>query len=490
MNKRFLTGLLTLFCLSFIASKCYAWPPEPYIRIPDWHVHAPVGEYADVYAVVENDDEAGPIEYWVWTKSSGLSFSDTPVEEEYYSAASFYSYTTGRYDVDVTGTDYWGQSDSDWAYFYVFKMDLDIDGVSDNDEEDPGGYICVNGDDDNDNDTPDKDETGTVSGEDDLVEISLAYEPSTLSPGYAELELPYSTHIKVWSSSEKGTLIVDKDNRTKRWLLSQMPSTLWVEGYSSGDADLWLLYTDDGQNYPGGTDNHDPVKFTVIDVDVVSADASDPYSTKINYQINPFDAIVPSVSFTAPGTSDSKSNVSGSFYFTYDQSDAGWNSNTIRLEYCNSGIVDCTVTKTEEKPDDMEVLSAYFLAGGVGLRLYNHYLRETCDPHVYSCSYSGKTIYTMSSTVIMYFAQDLENIAGWGENHNYSWAGGGTGSTSMSWGEGLLPPGAASKHCNTKIWCIPNSLKGIADCTGLLYDYGDGTAVGVITNSEVDVSMP
>jgi hypothetical protein len=45
-------------------------------------------------------------------------------------------------------------------------MDLDISDVNDEDEEDPGGFICVNDDDDNNNGTPDKDETGTISGED------------------------------------------------------------------------------------------------------------------------------------------------------------------------------------------------------------------------------------------------------------------------------------------------------------------------------------
>ena len=88
-----------------------------------------------------------------------------------------------------------------------------------------------------------------------------------MDPGYVELKIPYSNSIKVWESAEKGTLVVDKDNRTKRWSVGSQPSTLYVEGCSTGTSQqLWLRYTPDGQQYPGGTKNHDPVKFTVYDI--------------------------------------------------------------------------------------------------------------------------------------------------------------------------------------------------------------------------------
>ena len=109
----------------------------------------------------------------------------------------------------MTGYDEWGRSGYDNCVVYVFEMDLDISGVSDEDEVNPGGFICVNDDDDNNNGTPDKDETGTVSGEDDLVAISLSYAPSTLYPGYVELKITnQNNNIKVWSNSNKGTKVV------------------------------------------------------------------------------------------------------------------------------------------------------------------------------------------------------------------------------------------------------------------------------------------
>jgi len=225
-------------------------------------------------------------------------------------------------------------------------------------------------------------------------------------------------------------------------------------------------------------------------VNAFSVDASNPTSTKVNYYGNPSYAVIPSVNFTAPGTTQQASNVSGSFYFTYNQADAGWGANPINLQYFSSGSEVFNVTKSEKNPDAMEVLSAYFLAEGVGLRVYNHKLREGYDPHVYSCTYSGKTIYTMSSHTLMYFNQDYDDIAGWTERHKYSWNGGSSNWVSMSVSSGWLPAYTAGRNCNTNIWCIPTSLKGISDCTGLMWDTGNGYVMGVITNSEVDVSMP
>jgi hypothetical protein len=87
------------------------------------------------------------------------------------------------------------------------------------------------------------------------------------------LNLPSGTNIKVWSSSEKETLVIpDGSNNYKRWPVGDQPSTLYVEGYSLGTAQLELLYTTDCQypTYPGGGyENRDLVKFTVFDVDLL-----------------------------------------------------------------------------------------------------------------------------------------------------------------------------------------------------------------------------
>jgi len=127
MSRRFLTGLLILVCLSLIASECYAWPPKPDVYISDWHKYTPVGEDVDVYAEVVNYEVAGPIDYWDWTKHkpSALYFSGSPVENDYNSTATFYSYTPGQYKVYADGFDYYDQNDSDWAYVYVIDVEID-----------------------------------------------------------------------------------------------------------------------------------------------------------------------------------------------------------------------------------------------------------------------------------------------------------------------------------------------------------------------------
>jgi len=231
-------------------------------------------------------------------------------------------------------------------------------------------------------------------------------------------------------------------------------------------------------------------KIYVVKPEIVSVDANDPNNTKVNYRTNPIDGVIPLVDFNAPGTTDSKSNVSGDFYFTYDQNDVDWGVNTIHLECgCGSYAVDCNVTKTNKMPDDTEVLSVYFLVEGVGLRLYNHKLRESYNSYVYSIPYSGKTIHTGASTVLIDFGADYNNICGWTEDHKYSWTGGGTSWVTMVVGSGWLPPNTASRVCNTVMWCVPTGLTGIGKCTGLLWDYGGGSTPGVITNAEVDRTM-
>jgi hypothetical protein len=148
------------------------------------------------------------------------------------------------------------------------------------------------------------------------------------------------------------------------------------------------------------------------------------------------------------------------------------------------------VTKSEETEEDTEVLGAYFAVEGVGLRLYNHTLRETYDPHSYSVTYSGKTVQTLSSTVLMYFGADYYNIAAWIEWHEYRWTGGSSGWVGMAACEGMVPPNTGCKDCNTVRWCKPDSLEGIGKCVLLLWDYGGGYTPGIITNAEVDTSMP
>lgn len=267
MNRHFLAGVVILVCLCSITANSYACEPLDII-IWDWIKHMPLDAYSVIKTeIVADVVSGGPVQTWQWLWQPG-AYDVLPVFpfETHYSRGRFMS--TGKYYVYVSAESYFNQWDSDWAYVYVFEMDL---GISN------GGFVPVNNDDDNGNGTPDKDDPGPVTGEDDLVAISLSYEPSSLDPGYIELKVGYSNNnIRVWTDSTKGNLVIpDGSNYYKRWPVGTQPSTLYVEGVSAGTAELWLLYSShwnpDTPVYPGGEYNHDSVDVTVFEVEITEA---------------------------------------------------------------------------------------------------------------------------------------------------------------------------------------------------------------------------
>jgi|GEM_PF-3489789 len=145
----------------------------------------------------------------------------------------------------------------------VVEADLDIAGLSDAEEEDPGGFIGLNDDDDNGNSILDKDEAGTVVGENDLLELALSCRPFSLNTGAVKLEYASASNkTKVWENSTKGTEVA----LPKFWYLSTdtLPAHLYVEGVNTSaslrDIAMKLSYILDG------TVHEDGVKFTVLDI--------------------------------------------------------------------------------------------------------------------------------------------------------------------------------------------------------------------------------
>ena len=118
----------------------------------------------------------------------------------------------------------------------VVKVNLNMDGVPDDDrEENPGGYVPANEDDDNDNGIPDKDEVGQVNGEDNLVAISLSILPPNLNSGEGEVELKITGQLRVWKYPDRRELIIPSNDPChssdcERWPPNQLPPTLYVEG--------------------------------------------------------------------------------------------------------------------------------------------------------------------------------------------------------------------------------------------------------------------
>lgn len=257
MNRSFLKGLLILACLSSIASICYAWP-EVDIGIYPYRHYRPLGDFEanePNSSIMAACGSGGPIETWEWYWPSG-AYAKSQTDLPYSSTIRFRFSSTGRYSFGVIGYNEFDHWDCDNCLFYVFEMDLDIEDVNDDDEEDPGGYVCVN--------------------DDELVSISLSYEPSSLYPGYIELNIPHggTSYIRVWEDPNKQNMVIpDGSKHYKRWWVGTQPSTLYVEGYYVGTAELYLLYSNstdpNAPVYPGGIYKHDKVNFSVLDVDLL-----------------------------------------------------------------------------------------------------------------------------------------------------------------------------------------------------------------------------
>jgi len=154
--------------------------------------------------------------------------------------------------------------------FVNLTIDSNYDGMI-NEADDPikltaGGLVRVNDDDDNDNGIPDKDETGTVAGENDLVPIKLWIDPSSAnSAGTLTLSaVSGGAKIRVWESATKGAQVV----LPKTWTIGTdtVPEILYLEGIEASaavrDVELRLRYVPD----EGEVDFDDRIKLTVFKV--------------------------------------------------------------------------------------------------------------------------------------------------------------------------------------------------------------------------------
>ena len=84
----------------------------------------------------------------------------------------------------------------------VVQVDLDFGGVPDNDETDPGGFLCLNDDDDNGNGVPDKDEPGPTAGENDLKALTVSIDPA-LTGTVTLSAIAGATKIKLYENADR-----------------------------------------------------------------------------------------------------------------------------------------------------------------------------------------------------------------------------------------------------------------------------------------------
>lgn len=105
-------------------------------------------------------------------------------------------------------------------------------------KEDPGAGVRINGDDDNNNGIPDSADS-SVSGENDLVEVTLQVSPFPAPSGYEYVVSRTNPFMKVWQAQTKGTAILTaNDEQVLNFTTSTLP--VWVEGVSAGSGFLQL----------------------------------------------------------------------------------------------------------------------------------------------------------------------------------------------------------------------------------------------------------
>ncbi len=149
------------------------------------------------------------------------------------------------------------------------KVDLNINGVADDKEEKEGGYVIKNDNDDDENGTLDINENQPVSGENDIIDLTLSVQPTT-GEGDVILERKGGNKIRVWKpTSANNWQEINFNGTDNKWLPNQVPATLKVEGKLESskerDIELQLKYC------KRGTDKLitcDKVKLTVVDVNL------------------------------------------------------------------------------------------------------------------------------------------------------------------------------------------------------------------------------
>ena len=287
MEKRHLTGIFVLVILSFISSRSYACNQPPIAWINNCPKYAKPGDTVnfdgrDSYDPLPGGGR-GPVVAYSWTTTGASQRLPQPERPEDSTIICIYD-TPGKYTVSLRVKD-----DAGWwsSYYsctvYVVKVNVNMEGVAEEKEINPGGYVPVNEDDDNGNGIEDRYDPGSVNGEDDLVAISLSVSPAypILDSGELKLMEPNNSQLKVWEFSDRRNLVIPNGNPLKyykMWTPQQLPQTLYVEGTSPtlGGEALNFSY----QVWPSGYDED------IIGVTTVRVKITYPRDTNLNGKID------------------------------------------------------------------------------------------------------------------------------------------------------------------------------------------------------------
>ncbi len=150
----------------------------------------------------------------------------------------------------------------------VAKIDLQLQGLPDENqappnEENPGAFIPLNNDDDNDNLMEDRNESGSVAQENELIPLTILFQPAEMASGTVQLEpTAGADKIRMWADASR-TIPV---SLPQQWVPNMVPTTLYIEGVLSSsvarDAGIRITFTKETETVG------DRVLLTVVGVEI------------------------------------------------------------------------------------------------------------------------------------------------------------------------------------------------------------------------------
>ncbi|MGH8016889.1 MAG: hypothetical protein ACREIA_01150 [Opitutaceae bacterium] len=268
---------------------------------------------------------------------------------------------------------------------------------------------------------------------------------------------------------------------------------------NDGTIQHWFWQSgDDG--YPTGAWTVEECPFSISSLTV---DATVPSETKVNYSIG-FPTNLNSLEFLVDGiASEVRNDVEpGPITFYFDQNQlpnppGGGTTETaivLRATFREETWEASRIVARREgcgSPDASELVSAYFLGEGGGLRLIEHkIINEFWDRVVYDgATYFGRTIFTEYSCATL---RDPEDEYTWGEQHRYSTHSESTPYVNMIplSGSHILDPNYNYREVLDSRWIEPGDATAEADVMSLFINIdGQWVAGAPISNSTVDTPL-
>ena len=135
-----------------------------------------------------------------------------------------------------------------------------------------------------------------------------------------------------------------------------------------------------------------------------------------------------------------------------------------------------------------EIVQAYFLVEGVGIRLYEHDVAECYDKFSYTVPFTGKHFWIGASHIVLDVNSPLDySKVSWSESHKYTNAGGDFGFQTLGAAQGNESEHKYFNGHGYNGWPDTTNLKGIARVESLFW--GTFGAIEYM-NREVDRSIP